>query len=52
MREIVRVNQFMLPKDIYLVMVARKSILRAKFDELNREFARCIKMFLKAENGT
>ncbi len=50
MREIARTNQHLLPNDIYMVIVARKSILSADFVELNRDFVKFAQKFLKKQN--
>lgn len=50
MREITRINQHLLSDDIYMVLVARRSILSADFVELNRDFVRFVQKFLKKRN--
>ncbi len=42
MREIVRLNQRLIPENAWLVMVARRGILKAPFVELQRVFRRAL----------
>ncbi len=50
MREIVRLNQAMICYNIYMVMVARKSILNAAFKDINASFVKFAERFLKQNN--
>jgi ribonuclease P protein component len=50
MRELVRLNQEKLPNNIYLVMVARKSILSTAFTILNDSFLNFISKFVTQYN--
>ncbi len=42
MREVVRLNQSLLPRDLWLIMVARRKILKASFPEIERSFKEAI----------
>ena len=46
MREVIRISQPTLPKNIHLILIARRSILSAKFNEIIRSFNVFVNKFI------